>query len=64
MKTLSKIGLAICCLLICGCVSSSPSNEKKLETFAEKTAASKHLIDQIISQNQLEKEIEQNRVNE
>ena len=57
MKTLSKIGLAICFLLNCGCLSSSPSNEKKLKTFSDMAVEGTFLIDKIISQNQLEKEL-------
>lgn len=34
MKTLSKIGLTICCLLICGCVSTGRINFDKI-TFTE-----------------------------
>lgn len=36
MKTLSKIGLAICCLLICGCVSFKPLVFEEM-TFTEVT---------------------------
>ena len=46
MKTLSKIGLAICCLLICGCVSTAVLNESE-ESFISKAGAGVLILNKI-----------------
>lgn len=46
MKTLSKIGLAICCLLIFGCVSTAVPNESE-ESFISKAGAGVLILNKI-----------------